>query len=343
MNNSPNILLLSACPSIQYRIRKEILGQSSFEPEMIHLQNQFLQEDRVKEILHSQNPDGWLAWAFHGYNSMEAGIRILCEKGVEPTQPVLTHALDSLEKHTDRLVRGLGKVGNVLDELGFGGAKTIRAYLFAQAGKEDPPFVQEQVNQALEVFGSVIRVRSLEDLCEPYKGKLVFREGICFPSIYHLRILAMTQSWRTSENYRRIVKDIKHLVQLSPIPPIHVRYKSRWIAPASFCMDNFKPNMGTLTDAEWMRWFHRMELLARLGVANQIPELKKQIHSLEKILKEGLGLFRKKLNHPYFQKWGSYTGLALEKDWHQQQCRINDLTFRSLLILHYTNLNSDPK
>ena len=80
-----------------------------------------------------------------------------------------------------------------------------------------------------------------------------------------------------------------------------------------------------------MQWFHRMELLARLGVVEKIPELKRQIQTLEGILAVGQGMFTKRLNHPYFQKWGAYTGFALEKDWRINQRRINDLTFRSLL------------
>ncbi len=126
------------------------------------------------------------------------------------------------------------------------------------------------------------------------------------------------------------------MVRLSPIPNIYVKYKSQLIAPASFCMQNFAPDMNTLTDADWMQWFHRMELLARLGVVQEIPELKRRVQILAKILEEGQGLFTKKLSHAYFQKWGSYTGLALEKDWRLSQRRINDLTFRSLLILHYS-------
>jgi hypothetical protein len=108
------------------------------------------------------------------------------------------------------------------------------------------------------------------------------------------------------------------------------------LAPASFCMHEFAPDMHHLTDDEWMPWFHRMELLARLGVVGEIPELKGQVQVLEKILEEGQGLFTKKLNHSYFQKWGSYTGLALEKDWRLPQRQVNDLTFRSLLILHHS-------
>jgi hypothetical protein len=331
MNIDVDQLLAFSCPSIRYRIRKEILCQSPSQPEMEKLQDQILQDKAVKAISSSQGSDGWLAWTFHGYESMESGIRLLCEKGVEADRPVLARALLALEKHTERLARGLSKVGEIFDERGFGGGELIRAHLLVHAGREDSLPVQKQIEQTMQVFKSAIGIKSLEKLSQSYRGKLVFREGVCWPSIYQLRLLAFSQSWRTPENHKAIVQSIRHIVQLSPIPNIYVKYKSQLIAPASFCMDNFTPDMNTLTDAEWMQWFHRMELLARLGVVGQIPELKRQAQALEKMLEEGL--FTKKLRHTYFHKWGSYTGLALEKDWRLPQRRINDLTFRSLLIL----------
>ncbi len=336
MNIDVDRLLTSACPSIQYRIRKEILCQSPSLPEMVGLQNQILRDEAVKEVIHSQARDGWLAWNFHGYSSMESGLRLLCEKGVEVNRPVLAGALLALEKHTDYLERGVGKFGKVFDERGFGGAELIRAHLFAHAGKEKNPLVQKQIEQALQVFKFVLKIKSLEELYQPYRGKLVFREGVCWPSIYHLRLLAFSQSWRTPENHKLIVRSIRRMVRLSPIPNIYVKYKSQLIAPASFCMDDFAPDMNTLTDTGWMLWFHRMELLARLRVVQEIPELKRRVQVLAKMLDEDQGLFTKKLSHAYFQKWGAYTGLALEKDWRTPQRRINDLTFRSLLILHYS-------
>jgi hypothetical protein len=320
MNIDIDRLLDSACPSIQYRIRKEILCRSTSLPEMSKLQDQILRDEAVQAVIQSQSPDGWLAWNFHGYGSMESGMRLLCEKGVEADRPVLRRALLALETQADYLGRGVGKFGRVFDERGFGGAELIRAHLFAHAGKEEDHLVQKQI----------------EELYQPYRGKLVFREGVCWPSIYHLRLLALSQSWRTPENHRLIVKAIRQIVRRSPLPNIYVKYRSQLIAPASFCMDDFHPDMSQLTDTGWMLWFHRMELLARLGIVGEIPELKRQVHFLAKILEEGQGLFARKLSHVYFHKWGSYTGLALEKDWRLPQRRINDLTFRSLLILHHS-------
>ena len=150
-----------------------------------------------------------------------------------------------------------------------------------------------------------------------------------------MRLLAWTERWRTAENILMLSESIRKLISFSPIPAIKVLYKSQIIAPASFCMDHFAPDMGKMKDFEWMMWFQRMELLARLGVIHLIPELEIQVQTLSKILDENDGFFGLKMNHPFFREKNAYTGLMLEKDWKSPQRRINDLTFRSLLILHY--------
>jgi hypothetical protein len=328
-------LLNRACPSIQYRLRWEVLGQPRPTPQLRDLHEQILNDAAVQEVFSWQQPDGWLAWNFHGDRSLEAGIRLLCEKGVEPCHPIITNVLHALERETDRLERGIGKVGRILDEQGLGGSQTIRAAVFAYAGAEDKPFVREQIAGALAAFKAVLAIDTLDDLVEPYKGKLVYRPHRLWPSIYHLRLLAFTHGWRTIENQRLLSASVQRLSDLSPLPNLHVRYKSQLIAPASFCMDDFNPDIRTFDNVRWMMWFHRMELLARLGVVRSIHALVRQITFLRDILAAGQGRFTKALSHPYFRRWGAYTGLMLERDWRDPQRRVYDLTFRSLLILHY--------
>jgi hypothetical protein len=338
INSSTEQILPYTCPSIQYRVRKELLGFSSDLPVMYELQDQILEDASVLKVTASQGPDGWLAWNFHGYDSMETSMRLLCEKGVEACNPVLARALAALENGTDRLERGLGRPGKILDDLGFGGGETIRAWLFALAGEEERDLVKDQIKRALDVFEFAARVQELEDIHEQHKNQLVVRRDACWPGIYHLRLLAWTKNWRTSENNRMMVESIGNLVRLSPIPNLYVKYKSQVVAPASFCMHHFVQDLDQLSGAGWMQWFHRLELLSRLGVVRHIPELERQVHMLDDLLQESNRRFTKKLNHPYFLKWGAYTGLALEKDWRSAQRRINDLTFRSLLILNYSGL-----
>jgi hypothetical protein len=337
MNLEPVIqeMLQCACPSIQYRIRVEILGQSPAGEGMAALQEAILKDPTVRDVLSWQQPDGWLAWDFHDSKSLETGIHILCEKGVDPHQLQLSRALQALENHPERLERGIGQPGKILDELGFGGRQMIRAAVFAYAGLEDKPCVREQIEQALAGFKSVLEGNSIEEITEDYKGRLVFKPGVRWPGIYHLRLLAFTRKWRTEENQAMLVRAIQRLVDLSPLPNIYVRGRSGWVAPASFGMHDFNPAMESMDDAEWMMWFHRMECLGRLGVIAAISELKHQVDRLENSLERQGGWFTRKLNHPYFNRWGTYTGLRLEADWRHAKSRVYDLTFRSMLILHY--------
>ena len=124
----------------------------------------------------------------------------------------------------------------------------IRATVFAYAGVEEKPFVEEQVDAALGGFEAVLDVVSVEELVEEYKGKLVFKPNVQWPSIYHFRLLAFTHTWRTAENRRMVAEVVKRLVELSPFPSISVRSKSQLIAPASFCVHDFDPDMGSMDD-----------------------------------------------------------------------------------------------
>lgn len=328
-------VIKGACPSIQYRLRKELLGEATNSREMVRLQAQILADPVVREVISWQQPDGWLGWNFHGAVSCETGIRILAEKGMEPDHPVMAGALQSLEAYPDRLERGIGRPGALLDASGLGGQQMIRAATTAQAGSEDKAFIQDQIKAALDGMEAMREVGSLEALLENRKGVNILRKGIPWPSIYHLRLLAWTHAWRTQETMRTVQLGIRQLVHLSPIPEYKLLAGSQLVAPASFCMHDFKPDMESMDSAGWMMWFHRMEVLARLGVVKEIPELAEQVDTLERMLQQAQGRFALKLNHPYFRNWGAYSGMMLEADWRRSSRRESDLTFRSLLILAY--------
>jgi len=233
----------------------------------------------------------------------------------------------------------MGVVGKALDEHGLGGTESMRATIFAYAGIESTPLVQNQQVIALEAFRAVLDVAAIDEISVAYRDKLVFKPGVIWPGLYHLRLLALTHSWRSPQILEMLTKSVTRLVQLSPIPYIHVRYKSQWMAPAAFGMQNFgAQDLSQLKASEWMTWFQRMELLARLGVMNAVPELRQQVNELGEILDAGGGWFARSMTHDYFRRWGAYTGLMLERDWKLACRRRFDLTFRSLLVQHYSNL-----
>ena len=337
VQNSIDILLEHACPSIQSRIRLEILAESLQSDDVLMLQSLILEDDLVKKVISQQQDDGWIGRDFHGFNSIEAGIRILTEKGIFPSNQVIERALDALSKGDNRLNLGIGKVGWILDDLGFGGTHRIKAAVFAYTGLKDESFIGDEIEKALMCFRFIRKVERVSDVYNKYRNKLVFKPGILWPDIYALRLLAFTNSWRSLENMAIISEAIHQLVLLSPIPQIYVRYKSQLIAPGSFGMNDFNPVLDQLDDAGWMMWFHRMEMLARLGIKKSIPHLQTQLGRVIGFIDQDSGLFNKQLNHYTFKKWGAYSGLMLERDWRSPKRREYDLTLRFLLILHYLN------
>ncbi|MGE5576014.1 MAG: hypothetical protein ACM3TT_02315 [Syntrophothermus sp.] len=337
-------LLERACPSIKYRVRLEVLGEPGSTEEMICLQEQILQDETVKEIIGSQQAGGWLGTRFHTaekaengkYNTAaEVGIRLLCEKGVTRNHPVLVRALEALDGTDETFARELFRVGRILDQKGLGGSYLIRAAVFARAGVEGQPLVKEQIDTALEAFRAVFDAKSIWDIAEKYREKLVFKPEVRWPNIYHLRLLAFTSRWRTPENREMVGREIGHLVKVLPLPEIHVREKAQLIAPCGPLLEDFDPDMSKLDAKGWMAWFRRMELLSRLGVVGRVPELRTQVKRLEEMLEANGGQFTQKMAHSHFTHWTAYTGLALEKDWKSPERRVFDLTFRSLLVLYY--------
>lgn len=250
---------------------------------------------------------------------------------------MIERALDALSKSDNRLSLGIGKVGRMLDDLGFGGSQRIRAAVFAYTRLNNESFIGDEIEKALMCFRFIRKVERVSDVYSKYRNKLVFKPGILWPDIYALRLLAFTNSWRSVENMAIISEAIHRLVLLSPIPQIYVRHKSQLIVPGSFGMNDFDPVLDQLDDAGWMMWFHRMEMLARLGIKKSIPHLQTQLERVNGFIDQGSGLFNKHVNHNSFKKWGAYSGLMLERDWRSPKRREYDLTFRYLLILHYLN------
>jgi len=337
MNQAAVLYLLSnACPSIKYRIKKEILHEDISTPDMKKLQTQILDEEKIKYLFSLKKSDGWLGGLFHGTEEPESIIRYLIEKGVEPSHPIIQDALSAIINRGEKFDLGsMHNVGKPLDNMHIGGSKLMKACVFAYTRNEKHDFVAEQIEESLNAFEYICSVKNIENIYDLYKDKLVFKSGVKWPCIYHLRLLAYTHSWRNTQNKEMLTSSISKLAELSPIPNIKLLYKSQIISPASIFMNNFDNDMNKLTPKKWMMWFHRTELIARLGVAAKIIPIKTQIDYVNNHLSENNGLFAKKLRHYYFTKWTQYLGSALEENWKTNEKVINDLSFRCLLINSY--------
>ena len=325
-------MLEYACPSIQLRLRKEILGETVSAEEYAGYQSAIEADPLVQEAWGWAGEVPWWQTTFHGYESIEAAIRIFCEKGLDPQHPYIQSALAALEAGGKALLMGIGKPGIYLDEANLGGSEMIRAYLFTRAGQEGHVLVQPQMEKTLAAFKYLNTMESLEQVYIQHKDQFIFQAGAILPSIYHVRLLAYSQSWRNAENMALVREGIRKMVSWSPIPDIYLKVSGQLVAPGSFSLQNFKVDPETLQGYGWMLWLHRMEMLNRLGVLDGIPEMATQKAWLQGELDVNDGWFTRKWKHSSFAKWGAYSGLRLEADWRTAKRRMYDLTFRAGLI-----------
>lgn len=345
MENTVNQLLKSSCPSIKYRIKTEILGESTGTNELMMLQQLILEDKMVQAVFGWEQADHFLGTRFHTAEShtdcgaMEIGLRLLYEKGVSRLNERILKYLIKISGDESTFAKEFLRVGKILDNTGLGGSKLIRAVLFSYFGYEDKPYVKEAIEEALRIMEKTLEATALEDIAEGYRGKMVFKKDTLWPCIYHLRLLAYTKGWRTPENRERVAAAINHLITILPFQAtgIYLKNGGQLIAPCGPLTEDFVPKLSNMGPLEWMRWFNRTELLARLGVIKYVPVLQNQINELRSMLNQD-GVFDYKLTHFSFIKWSAYSGLALEENWRSHTRRINDLTFRCLLIMHYSQL-----
>jgi hypothetical protein len=333
-----------ACAAIRYRTRKEILEE---DPDFDDYLAEILNDKRVKYVFTWQRPDGFLGQSFHGgwipdaklkfYNTgAEAALRFLSEMGVPKSYPVVEKCLNVLLK--DNWCPDPWKWAEVYrPEIGLYGYYNIRAVVFAYFGIEEHDFIKTEIRRGLEAFNRVPEIPSIESITGIYRGKHYFNKGVALPDLYYLKLLAFTKSWRNSKNTADLIKDIEHLIELSPLPHIYGKIGGQLIAPGAITPRDFKKPPRDLRPMEWFWWLHTMELFARMGVIQQIPVFLDQVKELKEMLIESGGFFPFRPATSVFEKWNAYAGLALEESWAKERWKF-DLTFRSLLILKYTGM-----
>lgn len=198
MENLLDQLINSHCPSIEYRIRKEILTEYLSDNEVNEYQRNILNSSKVSQILEWQNNDGYFGTRLHTSPTgsiiwlHEGCVRYLLETGVQLDFKPLQKALSIM------LASGWQKEGTNSKAAQAIGFEIIRASLFAQAGLNKYDFVHEWVEAALQAFGYIAEADSYSDIAVKNKqGKFVFLGNKYIPTVFHMRKLAYTDTWRT--------------------------------------------------------------------------------------------------------------------------------------------------
>ena len=342
-------LLNNANPSIQYRVKTEVLNQELSAWEKDQLQSKILDEPIIQSILSCQKENGWLGNGFHGPNknagpfeNQEVGTKYLGEKLVYKDAPVLKKAMNAFAttELTDPCYRTKGKY---FDEFRYAanGQNIIRCACIARAGFDDIIDIKPQIQLSLDSFRRVLEVDSALDITRLRKSggkeKRVFNDYEKWPCYYHLDILAHTNSWKTDENIKMLAASFEKLMRTDR-PEKQVGGDS-WVGYVLGTIGCLKEGyqLGYEKDGIHYTYLDRLEWLCRCGIAPYVKQLHNEVEILWNSVNQD-GICTAPIAENQLKGFSTYGGQQLETDWETTTRKFCDITFRALLILHYANI-----
>ena len=343
-------LFENANPSIKRRVKSEILNNLTMD-EAEQYQEQIIQEPMVQYIIACQKENGWIGSGLHGgIDKQEGATKYLAEKALSKDTSVLRKAMEAFVTIPldDWCYDTRGKIIDEFKVTGHG-HNLIRCACIARAGYDDLIDITPQIQLSLECFQRVLEVDSVLDITRPINGgkRRVFCDNEKWPCRYHLDILAHTSSWKNEKNIKMLAESITKLMRtdrpelvnlvpaswvgrvLGPLggfPAQGLTVKVTSLLPSPMSIPNHgKPEVYQM---EYLEWF------ARCGIVKCIPALCEAVDDIVKSVDD------KGICHAptlELKDWGTYCGSRLEVDWKSKIRKACDITFRALLIEHYTN------
>ncbi|MCL2604123.1 MAG: hypothetical protein FWD90_06560 [Defluviitaleaceae bacterium] len=350
-----NFLLENANPSIKRRVKSEILNNVTPQ-EAATYQEQTLTEPMILKITALQKDNGWIGNGFNGgLDTQEGATKYLAEKAINKDTPVLKRAMDAFINiplddlcYNDR--------GRVFDEFKYPclGMNLHRCACIARAGYHDIIDISPQIQLSVDSFKRVLEVESVFDILHPMKknGKTVqvFNDYEKWVGRHHLDMLAHTQSWRSEDNIKTIAKSVNEMMRTDN-PELFEFIPGSQVG----CMGGCFPAQGLTVmgsgvypspilceigrngkDYNGYYHFELIEWFARCGIVSYVPALQKIVEEIATSIDDNGVCRLPMVALDVFKCWGTFGGLQLEIDWKSKTRKACDITFRALLILHYS-------
>jgi len=350
-------LLEHANPSIKRRVKNEILHNLTLQ-EAAAYQEQILVEPIVQNIISIQKKNGWIGDSMFDGSTMytqEYSTKYLAEKAVGKDASVLKRAMGAfVDTPLTELCYGEG--GKPLDELKYPGmgANLHRAACIARAGFDDVIDITPQIQLSLDSFKRVLEIESIFEILHPMKkrGKVkqVFNDYEKWPCRNHLDILAHTKSWRNEENISMIAESVNEMM-ITDNPDLVGFTPDTQVG----CLGGIFPAQGLTVmgsgiypspimcepgrDGKDYNGYYHFELIgwfARCGIVPFVPALHKIAEEIAASVDDEGVCRLPRVAEDVFKNWCKFGGLQLEVNWKSKIRKACDITFRALMILHYS-------
>ena len=350
-----NFLLKNANPSIKKRIKSEILGNLTAE-ESAHYQEQIMSEATIQGIIAAQHPDGWIGESYNNggiYKGHGCAIQHLTEKAIDKNTPVLAKAMKALA--TTPISDARYGRGFDYDEFKYPGmgAKLDNSAYIAAADYDDVHDITPHIQLSFDSVRHVTEIDSVFDILHAKKKKgqirYTFNDYEKWPCTVHFQILSRTQSWRSKENIKIVAHAVNEMMRtddpelVSFIPGSQVGCFGGGFPAQGMTVNGSglypSPIMCPIgkdgKDHNGLYHFAHLETFARCGIIPFVPKLKIVVDEIANSIDDD-GICRLENVCERLFRTGKYYGMQLETDWRTQTRKECDITFRALLILHYS-------
>ena len=346
-----DFLIKHADPSIVLRVKKELLGSVS-EAEQKDLINKIIPQKNVQTVINSQKPDGWFGNNFHGqspklnagmFDNMEVGLRYLTEKGFPLENEYIARAINSFltKEPFDSAYGGKPPEPPTTDyTYTASGLYLARSSIIIRAGYENKLLandfidLQSDIEFSLKTFQSVLDLDFPNGVLDTHRKKLCFKPNVLWPCLYHLRMLAHSQNWKTDESISMLAESITKLHALPQSDEMVYTYKKgQYVGPCFAFVYAQGKTLGANDEKDIS--LDLLELFARCGIIKKAKKLKAKYDYMLSAIDADLNV-NIDVNKHQSRNWSPYFGYALEEDWKTSTKMKCDLLFRILLIIHYT-------
>ena len=369
LDKSIDFLLENAGAVIQYRLRKEILGNIT-KTEKENLLRQIEQTPYFKLVHSYIKPSGYIGNGGHTHSNWrgvnyhetplqdgESAARLLSAYAIPKNYLCVKNFVAAMQdenilreefsytppalKEFDKRFIGLNS-GNCLGSMLY----VMQALLGYGDDYDD---LQNFQKICLKGFEKILEINSIDDITRfdpAAKRKYNYpyiQSDEYFPSSYTLTMLAYTQNWRNSQKIKMLADSINRINEImKPGTDMHILIKGFYKAPwGAFC----RPIRAFRTDIIDVTLYRRLLTeIAMLGVGKNVKILRESADNIEEALSTD-GILRLNFNIPHNKRYSprklenpnAYSDIRLEIDYSSEKAFLCDLTFWAVQFLFYYN------
>jgi len=366
LSKSVDFLLENAGSVIQYRLHKEILHDLTKTQEE-NLLEKVYQTPYFKLLSTYVKPNGYIGRGAHSWDNWrgevlhrtyledgETAVRLLSYYAVPKKHPYIVNFVEAM-RNEEILRQEFSYIPPEVERfnrrnvgLNSGSSLMVMIYTMqALLGYGDDEYIKNFRDISLDAFQNLLSLNSIDEITKLRKSKnpknnYPYVEADTYlPCSGHLTTLAYTQSWRTSENVRKIATALNHLnAIMREDNSVAVKVGNKYYGPLWALVRPIKPF--TADNMSTVMYRRLLTEIAMLGVGETVDIIRESVINVQEAINTDGVLCTKYKKSSFSMYPTAYVDIVLESDHKRKYALECDLTFWALQFLTLTDPSGHP-